>query len=298
MKFLVTGSTGQLGQEWIHFLDRKNLIFQAYSSNDLDITDQNKVKEVLESVRPDVVINCAAYTDVDGAESESNKAFLINETGVNNLSDACSSINATLIHYSTDYVFSGKREDRKKYPHGYPEEAETDPVNIYGKSKEAGEKVLMKSECSWLLIRVAWLCGRFDSNFVKTMLRLGEEQNRLKVVDDQFGCPSFAFDVVEKTYQLITKGKSGIYHVSCKGKITWADFADEIFRQTGLHTSVERISSDEYSFTANRPKFTLLSNRKAEKTGFDILHWKLGLERLLEQIGETSDLSLRNSNRE
>ena len=284
MKYLVTGSTGQLGREWIHYLDKNNLTFEGFSSSELDITDRKKIDDVLSTAQPDVVINCAAYTNVDGAETEAKKAFLVNEAGVKNLSDACTYFNATLIHYSTDYVFSGKKDDQRKFPNGYPENAETKPINTYGDSKEAGEKVLMKSGCDWLLIRVAWLCGRYGSNFVKTMLRLGEERDHLSVVDDQTGCPSFAFDVVEKTHQLIIQEKNGTYHLSCKGKLTWADFADEIFQQKKLDVHVNRISSEEYSFAAERPRFSLLSYRKAENSGLRILPWKKGLSQLLEQL--------------
>lgn len=286
MKFLVTGATGQLGREWVHFLKEKELPFEAFSSGELDITDPNAVAKKVTQVQPNVVINCAAYTNVDGAEKESKKAFQVNEAGVKNLAVVCESESVKLVHFSTDYVFSGSGEEKAKYPDGYPEEAGTNPINMYGKSKQAGEKVLLESDCGWLLVRVSWLCGRYGSNFVKTMLRLGSEREELSVVDDQFGCPSLAFDVVQKTYQLLESGKNGIYHLSCEGKISWADFAEEIFAQSGLKVLVNRISSEEYPFVAGRPRFTLLSNKKAEKTGLRILPWKKGLGRLLEQVEE------------
>lgn len=287
MKFLVTGASGQLGREWIHFLNEKQLPFKAFSSGELDITNREQMSRKFGEVRPDIVINCAAYTDVDGAESESNKAFLVNESGVMNLSKACESAGAKLVHYSTDYVFSGSDDDCNKYPAGYPEEAETNPVNIYGKSKEAGEKILQDAGCEWLMVRISWLCGRYGSNFVKAMLRLGSDRDELSVVDDQIGCPSLAYDVVEKSYRLLEGNKQGIFHISCGGKISWADFAVEIFKQMGLKVDVNRISSDEYSFVAERPRFTLLSNQKAEKAGLRILPWKEGLNRLLEQVDES-----------
>ncbi|WP_234571393.1 dTDP-4-dehydrorhamnose reductase [Rhodohalobacter sp. 614A] len=286
MKFLVTGSAGQLGREWVHFLQEKGLPFEAFNSSELDITDPNVVAEKITQVQPNVLINCAAYTKVDGAESESEKAFLVNEKGVKNLADICESTGVKLVHFSTDYVFSGSDEDRANYPEGYPEEADTNPINSYGKSKEAGEKVLRESGCDWLLIRVSWLCGRYGSNFAKTMLRLGAERDELSVIDDQIGCPSFAFDVVEKTHQLLKLEKTGIYHLSCKGKISWADFAEEIFKQSGLKVALTRISSEEYPFVAERPRFTLLSNQKAEKTGLHTLAWEKGLRQLLEQVEE------------
>ena len=284
MNFLITGASGQLGREWVQFLSENNLPFKAFPSGELDITDSVKVDQKLNEIKPDVVINCAAYTNVDGAETESKKAFLVNEQGVRNLVNACESVGAKLIHYSTDYVFPGSEEDQKKYPNGYPEEAETKPANEYGKSKEAGENVLRQSDGEWLLIRISWLCGQFGNNFVKTMLRLGSQRNELRIVDDQIGCPSLAFDVVEKSFQLLEKNSRGIFHISCEGKISWADFGGEIFRQSGLNVSVDRITSDQYPFTATRPMFTLLSNKKIAKTGLHPLPWKSGLSKLLKQV--------------
>ncbi|MCG2589033.1 dTDP-4-dehydrorhamnose reductase [Rhodohalobacter sulfatireducens] len=284
MKYLITGATGQLGREWVRFLKYRGLSYTAYSSAELDITDLEAVIQKIENVQPDLLINCAAYTDVDGAESESEKAFLVNETGVKNLANVCESVGAKLVHYSTDYVFSGSEKDQQKYPDGYPEDADTNPVNVYGKSKEAGEKILQQAKCDWMLIRVSWLCGRYGSNFIKTMLRLGAERHELSVVDDQIGCPSLAFDVVEKTHQLIEKMENGVFHISCEGKISWADLAEEVFNQSGLEVNLSRISSDEYPFTATRPMFTLLSLNKAKNTGLKPLAWKSGLKRILIQI--------------
>ena len=289
MKFLVTGAAGQLGREWVHFLNEKKVPFEAFTSAELDITNRKAVHQKINRSQPNVVINCAAYTDVDGAESESKKAFRVNETGVKNLAEVCEATGIKLVHFSTDYVFAGSDEDQSKYPNGYDEDAKTDPVNTYGKSKEAGENVLQQANCEWLLVRISWLCGRYGSNFVKTMLRLGTERKELQVVDDQIGCPSLAFDVVEKTYQLLETGQKGVYHISCRGKISWADFAEEIFSQSRLKVTVHRVSSDEYPFVVKRPAFSLLSNRKAEKEGLRILPWKKGLSKLLEQIKETRE---------
>lgn len=286
MKFLITGAAGQLGREWVHFLNEKGFSYEAFSSSELDITDRKQVDGKLSEINPDAVINCAAYTDVDGAESDSKKAFRVNETGVQHLVHACEAVDAKLIHFSTDYVFSGSGEDKRKYPNGYPEEAETRPINVYGKSKESGEKILRQSKCEWMLIRVSWLCGRYGNNFVKTMLRLAAGRDELQVVADQIGCPSIAFDVVEKTFQLHEKDLTGIFHISCEGKISWADFAEEIFEQSGLEVNVDRITSEQYPFTATRPMFTLLSKKKLKKSGKDVLEWKLGLSELLDQIEE------------
>jgi len=149
--------------------------------------------------------------------------------------------------------------------------------------------LVQQAACEGMLIRVSWLCGRYGENFIKTILDLGTERKELSVVDDQIGCPSYAFDVVEKTDQLIRKKQNGIFHISSEGKISWADLANEIFKQSRFEVNLNRISSDEYAFTADRPKFTLLSNNKAIEMGLKPLEWKTGLEQLLKQIEEVSN---------
>lgn len=286
MNVLVTGASGQLGREWVDFLGDHNIPFEGFSFAELDITNREEVEERIGKTQPDIILNCAAYTDVDGAESESEKAFLVNKTGVRILTKVCEKKNIKFVHFSTDYVFPGSKKDQNRYPEGYPEDAETSPINVYGKSKEAGEKILLKADCEWLLIRVSWLCGQYGSNFVKAMLRLGSERDELSIVDDQIGCPSFTYDVVEKTWHLLQQNCDGIFHVSCKGGISWADFAEEIFKSTDKNVTVKRISSDEYPFIAKRPLFSLLSNRKAMNQDLSILPFKKGLTNLLEQIQE------------
>ena len=286
MNYLITGSGGQLGQEWVRYARRNKLNFTAVTSSDLDIIYKEKVDQLLETVKPDVVINCAAYTKVDQAETETEKAFAVNADGVKHLTESCKTIGALLVHYSTDYVFAGNLADRETYPHGYTEEAPRNPANIYGKSKHTGEITLIGSGTEFLLIRVSWLCGRYGSNFVKTMLRLAKERDEVSVVNDQFGSPSFAFDVVEKTDALIRKKLKGTYHVSSTGELTWADFAEQVFQERGTGTSVKRISSDQFPAKAKRPAYSLLCNKKMEKAGLKPLDWKDGLSRLMKQLNE------------
>jgi dTDP-4-dehydrorhamnose reductase len=284
MKFLVTGANGQLGKEWVHFLKDGNYPFSQYRSGDLDITDQEAVIKVLKKERPDVVLNCAAYTKVDEAENNPEKAFLVNKTGVQNLLMAAEQMNLMLVHYSTDYVFPGKAVDEKNYPAGYTEDASTDPVNVYGSSKRAGEKLLEKSSANWLLIRVSWLCGQFGSNFVTKILQLAKERDQLKVVNDQMGSPSFTFDVVSKSFQLITEECRGKFHVSSGGKISWAEFAKEILHQIKSETVVYEVPSSEFPVIAKRPSFSLLSKEKLITYGLNPVDWKDGLSKLLHQI--------------
>ncbi len=285
MRFLITGANGQLGSEWIHFLRDKKKSYTAYGSDQLNITNRARVLDVLERDKPDVVVNCAAYTRVDEAEEKADLALLVNRDGVKNLADCCNLIQAFMIHYSTDYVFPGLSEDQFKYPDGYPENAGRLPVNAYGRSKLAGEKILEEGDFqNWLLIRVAWLCGEYGSNFVKTMLRLSAERKEIGVVDDQLGSPSFTFDVVEKTCFLLENNKSGVYHVSGQGLISWADFAESIFQKAGTETIVKRISSNQFPQKAKRPAFSYLSTKKLQQTNAALLEWGNGLDQLLYRL--------------
>lgn len=284
MKCLITGAKGQLGNEWVDFLKNKGISYSSCSSNQLDITDYNAVEEKLREDKPDVIINCAAYTGVDKAESEKEKAFHVNEKGVGILAELAEELGAVFVHFSTDYVFAGNKKDREKYREGYDESAPKRPVNTYGESKRAGEVLLENSHKNWLLIRVSWLCGQYGSNFVKTMIRLGKEKAELQVVDDQIGSPTFTFDVVEKTWQLLQMQKRGGYHISSKGTISWADFAEEIFRITNIKTHIKRISTDEYPTAAQRPYYSKLSAKKIERAGIEPVYWKDGLMKLVNQL--------------
>lgn len=284
MKYLVTGANGQLGKEWVHFLMDGNYLFSQYGSGDLDITDEKAVNKVLNEEKPDVILNCAAYTKVDEAEKNPEKAFLVNKTGVQNLLNAAEQMNLLLVHYSTDYVFSGKAGDEKNFPAGYSEDDPTDPVNVYGSSKRAGEKLLEKSTANWILIRVSWLCGQFGNNFVTKILQLAKEREQLKVVNDQMGSPSFTADVVNKSFQLVAENCQGKFHISSKGKISWADFAKEILHQIKSDTVVNEVPSTEFPVTAKRPSFSLLSNEKLKSYGLNSIDWKKGLSKLLHQI--------------
>lgn len=285
MRILIIGGNGQLGSEWVYFLNKQGVEFIALPSFDLDITDHADVRRVLNNLRPDLIINCAAYTKVDQAEDEKEKAFAVNADGVRNLADYCAEQQIKLVHFSTDYVFEGKIEDKESLPDGYPEEYPTNPINVYGESKLAGENEIVKSGCDHLLIRVSWLCGRFGNNFVKSMIRLGKERDELKVVNDQFGCPTFADNVVKNTWHLTEQKISGIYHISSKGMITWYDLAKAIFKKTGEPVEVKPIPGSEFPTKAQRPAFSLLSTKKIEAVpGITITDWQEDLHKLLANI--------------
>ncbi len=279
MKYLITGAGGQLGSE----LQESELFNQPGSlfltSSELDITDFDKTKSILKDQKPDIIINCAAYTAVDRAEDETEKAFLVNSQAVKNLAEAALKINALLVHFSTDYVFPGLKSDRTKYPDGYPENAESDPLNIYGKSKLNGEQAIQNSGCRYLILRVSWLCGKHGNNFIKTMLRLAESRNELQVVDDQWGSPTFVHDLIPALYYLINHRKTGLFHFTTAGIINWFDFASAIFEITNKEVSIRAVSSDKFKQKAKRPAFSKLSIKKMkEMNPVLIKDWRSSLE--------------------
>lgn len=285
MKFLITGAGGQLGQEWVHFCETKDISYKAFTSTELDITRKSAVLSNIQEFSPDTVINCTAYTKVDQAEDDEEKAELVNSTALETLSEVCAKLEVKLVHYSTDYVFSGSKKDQSEVPDGYPEDFKTDPVNVYGRTKRNGEVAIIKSGCDFLLLRVSWLCGQFGNNFVKTMLRLGQDRDKLTVVNDQFGSPTFADQVVEQSFQLLLRENNGVFHLSSEGITTWFEFAKEIFAQRQLDVDVIPVTSSEFKTKAVRPYFSKLSTQKISTIpGITILSWRDGLKRLLTTI--------------
>jgi dTDP-4-dehydrorhamnose reductase len=229
--------------------------------------------------------SCAAYTKVDQAEDDSDTAFTVNEKGAQYLAEWCASNQIMLIHYSTDYVFSGNADDRKFYPDGYPEDVVTAPRNVYGKSKLAGELAIQRSGAPHLMIRVSWLCGKYGNNFVKTMLRLATERDDLSVVDDQWGSPTFTNDVVKSTKLLMDTHQKGTFHVTSSGLITWYDFAKAIFELRDVDIKLNKVTSDKFPVKAKRPAFSKLSTVKfSQSTGVEPSDWKIQLQKLLNEL--------------
>ena len=288
MHYLITGANGQLGTEWQQMLSKSEHTYTAVDVDQLDITDQARLVHTLNRLQPDILINCAAYTNVDGAEEHRELAYRVNKDGVAHLAAECKHRDILLVHYSTDYVFPGRKADREELPEGYPETAETNPINVYGASKRAGEEVLMESGCEYLLIRVAWLCGAYGQNFLKTMLKLSETHDSLSIVDDQYGSPTFTAEVVANTLALLASDKRGIWHVNSEGTITWRQFAEEIFRQKKLTIKTEGVSTEAFGAIANRPRFSKLDTSKLEEVpGAVITEWQKGLKDTLETLNRT-----------
>jgi len=290
MNIILLGASGQLGSEWQSVINEEyseagDIILLPYTSSQLDITNHEAVRNEVREQQPDVVVNCAAFTDVDGAEDQRNKAYHVNVEAVANLAELGAELDYKLIHYSTDYVFPGRIEDKKTFPDGYPENHAADPINYYGQTKWEGEEAIRQASQKHLIIRVSWLCGQFGNNFVKTMLRLERERDRLQVVNDQFGSPTFAGDVVKNSLQLIRDDQKGTFHLTSRGLITWYDFAKEICEQNGVNVNIEPVKSDAFPTKAKRPSFSKLSTKKLESvSGTILINWRDGLETLLTQI--------------
>ena len=288
MNILVTGANGQLGKEFVTNFESDGFNFLGLSSKDLDITDHAEVASRLQFLRPDVVINCAAYTAVDQAEDEPDKAKSVNAGAVENLANCCSEIEAKLVHFSTDYVFPGYPSDRKLFPNGYPEDQPPEPLNTYGKTKLEGEEAVQNSDADYLIIRVAWLCGQYGQNFVTKMLEMAKTNDTLQVVDDQWGSPTFTKNVVENTIALIKKDAEGIFHNNSEGVINWYQFAQKIFDLAQIDITLQKVSSSTFEAKAERPAFSKLDTGKLATTipGSEIIDWETGLEQLIKNISQ------------
>lgn len=290
-RFLVTGSAGQLGSEWVSFLQASEIGYAGYSSSELDITNKVLVREVIDREKPDFVINCAAYTKVDQAEDEPFLCDRINHLAVGYLAEACAKNGAKLVHYSTDYIFEGSPSDQIGFPDGYLPGHPGNPQSVYGASKWNGEQKISASGADFLIVRVSWLCGKSGKNFVKTMLSLGREREQLRVVDDQFGSPSFTGDTVPVTFKLLENQASGVFHISSEGIISWHEFASEIMQQAGFACQVVPIPTAEYPTKALRPHFSKLDCYATTKiTGVPMPFWKDSLRKLIQQLTQ-SDFS-------
>ncbi|SMO51301.1 dTDP-4-dehydrorhamnose reductase [Fodinibius sediminis] len=288
MMIILLGAGGQLGREWQHFLERsgeEQYDFIPYSSSDLDITRSDELAAELEKRQADVVINCAAYTNVDGAEKERERARKVNAGAVSQLAELSTVLGFKLIHYSTDYVFPGRAEDRSKYPQGYGEDHPAAPVNFYGQTKWEGEQAIRAKSSNFLVLRVSWLCGAYGANFIKTMLKLGRERKALQVVNDQLGSPTFTSSVVQHSWTLLQGGHTGTFHSTSGGLLTWYDLAKSVFEEEEMEVEVEAVSSDAFPTAARRPRFSKLNTGKiASLPGCEIIDWKEGLRRMLEQL--------------
>jgi dTDP-4-dehydrorhamnose reductase len=260
LKILIFGADGMLGTDLVKTFSDDYEVIQSLEK-DLDITSRKAVEDRILALKPAWVINSAAYTDVDGAETNREKAFAVNSTGVENIALACTKAKAKLIHFSTDYVFDGT----KKEP--YTETDPTNPINVYGASKLEGEKKVQKATKEYYILRTQWLYGKNGKNFVYTVLKLFSERDELRIVNDQIGSPTYTVDLAKATREFIeVTPPFGIYNVSNSGHCSWYDFALEIalkIKKTGV--KITPVSSEEFPRPAKRPKNSRLDRNKFEK---------------------------------
>tara|TARA_R110000851_G_scaffold4753_2_gene19658 strand:+ start:7956 stop:8858 length:903 start_codon:yes stop_codon:yes gene_type:complete len=273
IKILVTGASGQLGHGLVKQLSNiENIELKAYDRKALDITNQQAVSDAISSFKPDFIVNGAAYTAVDKAESESERAYSINEQGPCNLAKSAQSINATLIHVSTDYVFDGTKQTP------YSEIDTPNPQGVYGKSKLAGELAVSKYCSKYIILRTAWVFGEHGNNFVKTMLKLGRTRSELGIIGDQFGGPTYVGDIAAAIITIIKHVKvcgvcpSGVYHYSGTPHVSWYQFAANIFEAAKVNNAlasvpiVNEITAAQYPLAAPRPSNSRLNCELVENT--------------------------------
>ena len=282
MNILVTGANGQLGNEMRRVAagSKNRYIFTDVA--ELDITNPQAVQRMVKEEEVGVIVNCAAYTNVDRAEDDYETANLLNNTAVGILGMAASQVGATVIHVSTDYVFQGERCTPCR------EDWETEPNGVYGKTKLAGEKSLAQSGCKYIIFRTAWLYSPFGKNFVKTMRQLTRDKDSLKVVFDQVGTPTCAGDLAALIFKVIEQGmadRQGIYHYSNEGVTSWYDFAKEICALSGNTCDIAPCHSDEFPSKVRRPHFSVLDKTKVKETfGVKVPYWKDSLKKCIAEI--------------
>lgn len=278
-KILVTGCNGQLGRA-VNVLMGKNPDTEIINTDvdDLDITRVDSVLDTVRNVKPDAIINCAAYTAVDASETDLDLAYKINAIGPRNLSIAATDVGARLMHISTDYVFDGAG----KSP--YREFDAVNPQGAYGKTKLEGERFVEQFADRFFIIRTAWLYGD-GKNFVKTMLNLAQSRDSVSVVADQFGTPTSASELAKAVDFLLFTDNYGLFHGTCEGSCCWADFTEEIYRIKDIHTRVNRITTDEYPTPAKRPAYSVLDNYMFRLTSdYKFADWHDAIREYLEQV--------------
>jgi len=285
MKVLVTGADGQLGQDFCDVLRRQGVEFLAPDLSQMDFLQPESIREGIHAAAPQWVVNCAAYTQVDKAEEDRERAFKINRDAARVLAESAQAAGAAVLHVSTDFVFSGQ--------HGQPylETDATGPLSVYGQSKQEGEAAVLKACANSIVLRTAWLYGARGQNFVKTMLRLAGERDELRVVNDQIGAPTWTRDLADVMWQLMRKQQTGLFHYCNDGQASWYEFACAIVeeaRMLGYPLKVEQIipiTTSEYPTPASRPAYSVLSSAKIQALlDNPIPHWRQSLGLMLKEL--------------
>lgn len=278
MRILLTGALGQLGRALVNHLT--GTAFLPTDVREMDITSPTETKAVIKSYRPEAVIHCAAYTNVDAAEADPSRAYAVNAAGTQNVASACLDIGAKMVYVSTDYVFDGRSRE------AYREFDTPCPINVYGWSKLGGEVLARQTLNRLFIARTSWLYGE-GANFIRTMLAMGRHRNILQVVDDQFGCPTYAEDVAEILLRLVETDSYGIYHVANRGHTSWHGLASRIFTLAGMHhMEIQPVTSAEFSRPALRPAYSVLGSVMLENVlGSSMRSWEDALRDYLAEEG-------------
>ena len=279
MNILITGAKGQLATDIVGALkDEKDINLLLADIDELDITDENKVKKYFDENKIDMVIHTAAWTRVDDAENNKEIVYKINVLGTKYLVDNCDKKNIPMIYFSTDYVFGGEGDKP------YKEDDKINPLGYYAVTKYEGEKEVMRLK-KYFILRISWVFGKNGNNFINTMLRLSETHDTLTVVNDQVGSPTYTVDVASVIKQFVRSDKYGVYHVTNEGYVSWADFAREIFKKANKNVKVIDVTTEEYNAKAMRPKNSRLDKSKLQANGFEPLPtWQDALSRYLKEI--------------
>lgn len=277
MKVFVTGVKGQLGYDVVNELEKRGHTAVGVDIEELDITDAAAVDKMITEAAPEAVIHCAAWTAVDAAEDNEEKCRQVNVNGTENIAKICKKLNCKMMYISTDYIFDGKGTRPWE-----PDDPVTTPLNVYGQTKYEGELAVRNNVEKFFIVRIAWVFGK-GKNFIKTMLNFGKTHDHLTVVNDQYGTPTYTYDLARLLVDMIETDKYGNYHATNEGGyITWYDFACEIFRQAGIDVDVEPVSSAQYAAKAKRPENSRMNKQKLVDNGFEPLpDWKDALRRYL-----------------
>lgn len=279
MKVFVTGVKGQLGYDVVRELEMRGMEAVGVDIGEMDITDADSVKRVIKAAAPDAVIHCAAYTAVDAAEDNQELCRKVNADGPRNIAMVCRELDIKMIQISTDYVFSGEG-DRPWEPDDV-----CAPQSVYGQTKYEGERAVQEILDKYFIVRIAWVFGVNGKNFVKTMLNLAKTKDTLTVVNDQFGSPTYTYDLAKLLVDMVQTQEYGIYHATNEGICSWYEFACAIFKEAGISMKVLPVSSSEYAAKAKRPCNSRMSKEKLTEKGFDRLPtWQDALHRYLKEI--------------
>ena len=279
MRCLITGARGLLGSALSALMDDRGMEHRALAKSDLDVTDQQATKRCIHLENPHVVFHCAAFTNVDAAESERATSFAVNANGAKNVAKACTAVGARMVYFSTDYIFDGT----KRFPYSTHDHA--NPLSAYGESKLAGEHIAAASEVDLLLVRTSWLYGATGQNFVRKVIQRSQEGRVLRLVDDQTGSPTWVEDVCEVTLDLVSRRASGTYHITDSGEATWYDLGREALSISGLQGEIEPISTQAWAAPAPRPRYSVLDLSKVEALlGRKMTPWREALKKFLKDV--------------